>query len=68
VDETVRRRLKYYTPHHAALAAEITRVKARYGVAILYNCRSICSRIPLRFDMLLPDSNISTNNPTTCAP
>ncbi|MDH6257510.1 N-formylglutamate deformylase [Bradyrhizobium sp. BR13661] len=67
-EEIERRRLKYHAPYHAALAAEIARVKARHGVAILYDCHSIRSRIPFLFDGLLPDFNIGTNNTTSCHP
>ena len=48
--------------------AELERVRARHGVAILYDCHSIRSQIPFLFDGTLPDFNIGTNNGTTCAP
>jgi formiminoglutamase len=67
-DEIARRRKAYHAPYHAALATELDRVKARYGVAILYDCHSIRSRIPYLFDGTLPDFNIGTNSGTTCAP
>jgi N-formylglutamate deformylase len=65
--DTERRRLLYHAPYHAALAAEMERVHAEHGVAILYDCHSIRSRIPFLFDGVLPDFNIGTNNGTTCA-
>ena len=40
----------FHAPYHAALAAEIERVRARHGVAILYDCHSIRSEIPFLFD------------------
>ena len=49
-DEIEERRLSYHAPYHAALAAEIDRVKAIHGVAILYDCHSIRSEIPFLFD------------------
>ena len=58
---------RFHQPYHAALAAEIERVKAKHGVAILYDCHSIRSHIPFLFDGKLPDFNIGTNNGTTCA-
>lgn len=57
-----------HRPYHAALTAEIARVKALHGVAILYDCHSIRSEIPWLFDGILPDFNIGTNNGTTCDP
>ena len=57
-----------HRPYHAALAAEIARVRARHGVAILYDCHSIRSRIPWLFDGILPDFNIGTDSGRTCAP
>ena len=65
--ETARRRVMYHDPYHAALAAELDRVRARHGFAILYDCHSIRSQIPFLFDGTLPDFNIGTNNGTTCA-
>jgi formiminoglutamase len=62
------RRVAYHAPYHAALAAEMERVRARHGFAILYDCHSIRSRIPFLFDGTLPDLNIGTKDGTTCAP
>lgn len=58
----------FHAPYHAALAAEIARVKAIHGVAILYDCHSIRSNIPFLFDGKLPDFNIGTDNGRTCDP
>jgi len=60
------RREKFHAPYHAALAAEIERVRARHGVAVLYDCHSIRSRIPFLFEGLLPDCNIGTNEGRSC--
>jgi formiminoglutamase len=58
----------YQAPYHTALAAEVERVRARHGVAVLYDCHSIRSRIPFLFEGLLPDFNIGTNEGLSCAP
>lgn len=58
----------FHAPYHAALAAEIARVKAIHGVAILYDCHSIRSNIPFLFEGKLPDFNIGTDNGRTCDP
>jgi formiminoglutamase len=57
-----------HAPYHRALAAELDRVRARHGVAILYDCHSIRSEIPFLFPGILPDFNIGTDNGTTCDP
>ncbi len=62
------RREAFHAPYHAALAAEIERVKAIHGVAILYDCHSIRSHIPFLFEGKLPDFNIGTNGGATCHP
>ncbi len=62
------RRAAFHAPYHAALEAELARVKAIHGVAVLYDCHSIRSHIPFLFDGTLPDMNLGTNDGTTCAP
>lgn len=57
----------FHAPYHATLRAELTRVRDLHGVAILYDCHSIRSRIPFLFDGCLPDFNIGTNMGATCA-
>jgi len=67
--ETVGARLAaFHAPYHAALQAELERVRARHGVALLYDCHSIRSRIPFLFDGILPDFNIGTDGGKTCDP
>lgn len=66
-DEILARRAAFHAPYHAALAAEIARVKARHGIAILYDCHSIRSRIPFLFEGLLPVFSIGTNDGASCA-
>ena len=66
-DEVEARRLSYHAPYHAALSEQIERVKARHGVAILFDCHSIRSNIPFLFDGELPIFNTGTNNGETCA-
>lgn len=57
----------FHAPYHAALGQELDRVRARHGVAVLYDCHSIRSNIPFLFEGTLPDFNIGTNLGTTCA-
>lgn len=66
--EIEERRKVYHAAYHAALAAEIGRVKAKHGFAVLYDCHSIRSQLPFLFEGRLPDLNIGDNNGRTCAP
>ncbi len=67
-DEIELRRETFHAPYHAALSHELERVKARHGIAVLFDCHSIRSRIPFLFEGTLPDLNIGTNDGVTCAP
>lgn len=67
-DDIAARRDAFHRPYHEALAAEIERVRAAHGVAILYDCHSIRSLIPFLFDGRLPDFNIGTDGGVTCDP
>jgi len=66
--EVEARRLAWHAPYHAALAAQLGRVRDQHGVAVLYDCHSIRSRIPFLFEGRLPDLNIGTDGGVTCAP
>jgi N-formylglutamate deformylase len=66
--DTAARLAQLHRPYHEALEAEIARVKAQHGIAVVYDCHSIRSRCPFLFDGVLPDFNIGTNNGETCAP
>ena len=62
------RRRAFHAPYHAALTAEMERVREKHGVAVLYDCHSIRAHIPFLFEGRLPDFNIGTNSGETCAP
>lgn len=66
--EIEHRRETFHEPYHAALKAELHRVRDQHGIALLYDCHSIRSRIPFLFEGTLPDFNIGTDNGKTCAP
>lgn len=66
--EISRRRDLFHAPYHAALEAELRRVRDLHGFAILYDCHSIRSQIPFLFDGMLPDFNIGTDRGATCDP
>lgn len=54
--------------YHDRLAAELARIKAKFGYAILFDAHSIKGEIPRLFEGLLPDFNIGTNGGDACAP
>jgi len=66
--EIADRLARFHAPYHAALEAELARVRAEHGIAILYDCHSIRSVVPYLFEGTLPDLNIGTNGGTSCAP
>lgn len=58
--ERLRRRDAYWQPYHDALAAELARLKATHGYALLWDAHSIRSQIPWLFEGRLPDLSIGT--------
>jgi formiminoglutamase len=66
--EIARRRICWFDPYHAALAAELGRLRAAHGKVVLYDAHSIISHAPRLFDGQLPQFNIGTNGGITCAP
>lgn len=60
-DAIAGRRVLVHAPYHAALTAQIQRLKAKWGVVVLYDCHSIRGEIPHLFDGTLPDLNIGTH-------
>ncbi|KUJ78956.1 N-formylglutamate deformylase [Ruegeria profundi] len=67
-DENAERCQAYHAPYHSALREEVERVRDRHGVAVLFDCHSIRSRIPFLFNGTLPDMNIGTDGGATCDP
>ncbi|MDF2385967.1 N-formylglutamate deformylase [Nostoc ellipsosporum NOK] len=67
-DEIARRRTAYFDPYHAAIEAEIARLRTIHPRLVLYDAHSIRSHVPRLFEGELPQFNIGTNGGTTCAP
>ena len=61
------RRATYYAHYHAALAGEISRLKAQHAAIVVYDCHSIRSRIPRLFAGDLPNFNLGTYEGASCA-
>jgi len=64
--EIARRREAYFMPYHAAIAAEINRLRGLHRSIVLYDCHSIRSEIPRLFSGVLPNFNIGTNDDKAC--
>jgi N-formylglutamate deformylase len=65
--EVSRRRATYWQPYHDLLRAELERVRAQFGYALLWDGHSIRSEIPWLFDGKLPDLNLGTASGASCA-
>ena len=66
--EVSRRQALYFDPYHAALGAEIARLRTRHERIVLYDCHSIRSVVPQLFEGELPHMNIGTNSGSSCDP
>ncbi|MCW5237661.1 N-formylglutamate deformylase [Verminephrobacter eiseniae] len=66
--ETAARRQAVWAPYHAQLHAELERIRARHGVAVLWDAHSIRSVLPRFFAGKLPDLNLGTANGASCDP
>ena len=66
--EVAARRAAYWAPYHAQLRAELERLRAAHGVAVLWDAHSIRSVLPRFFEGRLPDLNLGTGQGTSCDP
>lgn len=66
--EVAGRRTGYWEPYHEALRAELNRVRAKHGYALLLDAHSIWGRLPLLFEGDLPSVNFGTDSGRSCAP
>ena len=62
------RRQRYWQPYHNALKAEMARLHAQHGHAVLFDGHSIKSELPWLFEGKLPDLNLGTASGASCAP
>ncbi|HEY5047490.1 MAG TPA: N-formylglutamate deformylase [Rhizomicrobium sp.] len=67
VGEIASRRARYFDPYHAAIQAEIARLRQVHTRVVLFDAHSIRSRIPRLFDGELPHFNIGSNSGASCA-
>lgn len=66
-EEVTARVAMYFAPYHAQLAAEIERVRARHGHAVVLDGHSIRAEVPRFFAGRLPDLNLGTAEGASCA-
>ncbi|MBP7324974.1 MAG: N-formylglutamate deformylase [Alicycliphilus sp.] len=66
--EVAARRAAYWAPYHAQLRAELERLRAAHGVAVLWDAHSIRSVLPRFFEGRLPDLNLGTGDGISCDP
>jgi N-formylglutamate deformylase len=59
---------RYWRPYHAALRAELDRLRGLHGHVVLWEAHSICSVLPRFFAGRLPDLNLGTAEGRACAP
>lgn len=62
------RRAQYWQPYHAALEAELARLRALHPCVVLWDGHSIKSRVPMFFAGQLPDFNLGTASGASCSP
>jgi N-formylglutamate deformylase len=67
-DEVAERLAHSFAPYHRALAAELERLKQRFGFAVLWDAHSIASRVPRFFEGRLPDLNLGSARGKSAAP
>jgi formiminoglutamase len=67
-EEVDRRRKTFFTPYHAALQAEIDRLRGLHENVVLYDCHSIRSVLPRLFEDKLPVFNLGTNGGASADP
>ena len=58
----------YHRPYHAAIQAQIARLRKIHGAVVLLDCHSIRPGVPRLFEGTLPAINLGTNGSSSCAP
>lgn len=67
--EEIRQRVgTYWRPYHEALGAELERIRAEHGRAVLWEGHSIKGELPFLFEGRLPDLNLGTAVGASCSP
>lgn len=67
-DEIAQRIGAYWQPYHDKIAAELATLKARFGIAILFDGHTIRSNVPRFYDGRIPDLNLGSAEGDSAAP
>ena len=67
-DEIAARVETFWRPYHDALRAELDRIRAEHGRAVLWEGHSIRGELPFLFEGRLPDLNLGTAGGASCSP
>lgn len=65
--EVAERLRQVWHPYHDALDAELARLQATHGHAVLFDAHSIRSEVPWLFSGRLPDLNLGTATGSSCS-
>jgi N-formylglutamate deformylase len=65
-DEVLARVDTYWRPYHETLQAELARIRAEHGRAVLWEGHSIRAVVPFLFEGRLPDFNLGTAGGASC--
>lgn len=65
--EVQQRVRQWWRPYHEALAAELARLRAEHGHAVLFDGHSIKGELPWLFEGSLPGLNLGTASGASCA-
>jgi N-formylglutamate deformylase len=67
-DEVAQRVARFWRPYHHKVASELEALKARHGIAVLWDAHSIPSVVPRFFNGKLPDLNLGSAKGASAAP
>ena len=66
--EITRRIEQYWQPYHAKLEAELSALRKRFGIAVLFDGHTIRSEVPRFYQGRIPDLNLGSANGDSAAP
>ena len=66
-EEIGRRIIDYWQPYHTRLDAELSALKNRFGIAVLFDGHSIRSQVPRFYNGRIPDLNLGSANGESAA-
>jgi N-formylglutamate deformylase len=67
-DEVAQRVARFWRPYHDKLAGELDALKAKHGLAVLWDAHSIPSVVPRFFNGKLPDLNLGSAKGSSAPP